>query len=136
MLYLSPLYLNGKKFQTEFQQVCHLSVPSWLQITNKQVTLHRFSGASEAAYAYVIYAVQRNRETSKVTMLGGKSKVAPLKPMRIPRLELNEALLLARFFAILCNCLKDHVINIYARTDSQVVLDISTSQKLEAVCRQ
>ncbi|GFV32058.1 uncharacterized protein TNCV_21161 [Trichonephila clavipes] len=54
-------------------------------------------------------------------MLGGKGKVAPLKPIYFPRLELNGALL-TRFIAILCNCLKDHVINDYARTDSQVVL--------------
>ncbi|GFW45601.1 DUF5641 domain-containing protein [Trichonephila clavipes] len=55
-------------------------------------------------------------------MLGGRSKVAPLKPICIQRLEWNAALLLSRFIAILCNCLKDHVINVYAWTDSQVVL--------------
>ncbi|GFT39873.1 uncharacterized protein TNCV_4037471 [Trichonephila clavipes] len=79
----------------EFQQVCHLSIPRWLQITNKKVTLRGFSDASEAAYVCVVYAVQRDRETTKVVMLGGKSKVAPLKPICIPRLELNGALLLA-----------------------------------------
>ncbi|GFR23546.1 uncharacterized protein TNCT_686831 [Trichonephila clavata] len=55
-------------------------------------------------------------------MLGRKSSRAPLKPMCIPRLELNGTLLLARVYAILCNCLKEHVINIYAWTGSQVVL--------------
>ncbi|GFY62767.1 uncharacterized protein TNIN_164221 [Trichonephila inaurata madagascariensis] len=55
--------LKWKKFKMEFQQVCRLSIPRWLQITNKQVTLHGFSDASEAAYACVVYAVQRNRET-------------------------------------------------------------------------
>ncbi|GFV76002.1 DUF5641 domain-containing protein [Trichonephila clavipes] len=90
--------------------------------TNKKVTLHGFSDASEAAYACVVYAVQRDRKTTKVMMLGGKSKVAPLKPTCIPRQELNGALLLALFFETLCNGLKDHVINIYAWTDSQVVL--------------
>ncbi|GFV76660.1 uncharacterized protein TNCV_4728801 [Trichonephila clavipes] len=78
--------------------------------------------ASESAYACVVYAVQRDRETAKVVMLGEKRKVAALKPICIPRLELNGALLLARFFETLCNCLNDHVINIYAWTDSQVVL--------------
>ncbi|GFX59087.1 DUF5641 domain-containing protein [Trichonephila clavipes] len=40
----------------------------------------------------------------------------------IPRVDLNGALLLARFFAIFFNCLKDNIINIYAWTGSQVVL--------------
>ncbi|GFR23215.1 uncharacterized protein TNCT_714871 [Trichonephila clavata] len=102
----------------------HLSIPRWLQITNKQVTLRGFSDTSEAAYACVIYAVQRNRETTKVTMGRKKQRerVVPLKLMCIPRLELNGTLLLARCFAILCNYLKGHVINIYAWTDSHVVL--------------
>ncbi|GFR08165.1 uncharacterized protein TNCT_249531 [Trichonephila clavata] len=65
--------LKWKKFQMEFQQVCHLSVLRWLQVTLR--------GFSEAACACVIYAVQRNRETTKITMLGGKSKVASLKPI-------------------------------------------------------
>ncbi|GFS98926.1 DUF1758 domain-containing protein [Trichonephila clavipes] len=116
------LLLKWKKFQMEFQQVCHLSIPRWLKIANKKLALHGFSDASEAAYTCVVYVVQRDRETTKVVMLGGKSKVAPLKPICIPRLELNGALLLARFFETLCNCLKDHVINIYVWTDSQVVL--------------
>ncbi|GFS59579.1 uncharacterized protein TNIN_142571 [Trichonephila inaurata madagascariensis] len=111
-----------EKVQMEFQQVCRLSIAKWIQITNKQVTLHGFSDASEAAYACVVNAVQRNRETTKVTMLGGKRKVAPPKLISIPRLQLNGALLLAWFFAILCNWLKNHVINVYAWTDSQVVL--------------
>ncbi|GFX81279.1 DUF1758 domain-containing protein [Trichonephila clavipes] len=87
--------LKWKKFQMEFQQVCHLSIPRWLQITHtdKKVTLHGFSDASKAAYACVVYAVQRNRETTEVVMVGGKSKVAPLKPICIPRLELNGVLL-------------------------------------------
>ncbi|GFS90286.1 uncharacterized protein TNCV_508951 [Trichonephila clavipes] len=106
----------------EFQEAYHFSIPRLLQITNKQVPFHGFSDPSEAAYACVVYAVQRNRETTKVTMLGGKSKVAPLKPICIPRLELNGALLLARFIAILCNCLKDHIINVHAWANSYVVL--------------
>ncbi|GFV56176.1 uncharacterized protein TNCV_1489531 [Trichonephila clavipes] len=123
-LYLSTLYLNGKSFKWNFNKFAIYQFRDGFQLhthTNKKVTLHGFSDASEAAYACVVYEVQRDRETTKVVMLGGKSKVAPLKPICIPRLELNGALLLARFFETLCNCLKDYV-NIYAWTDSQVVL--------------
>ncbi|GFT61493.1 uncharacterized protein NPIL_689901 [Nephila pilipes] len=78
---------------------------------------------SESAYACVIYSVQRNdNSVTEVTILAAKSKVAPLKPVSIPQLELNGALLLARLFSVLINTLKDHVIKFYAWTDFQVVL--------------
>ncbi|GFX34560.1 uncharacterized protein TNCV_3657981 [Trichonephila clavipes] len=70
---------------------------------------------------FMVVSSMRYRETAKFMMVGGKSKVSPLKLMCVLRLELNGALLLARFFVILCNCLKDHVINVYAWTDSHIV---------------
>ncbi|GBM43657.1 hypothetical protein AVEN_78029-1 [Araneus ventricosus] len=109
--------IKWHKFQREFQQIYHISIPRWLRITEKEIALHGFSDASESTYAYLICAVQRNDYgVTKVTILAAKSKVAPLKPVSIPRLELNEALLLAGLFSVLTNTLKDHV------TDSQVVL--------------
>ncbi|GFV20713.1 uncharacterized protein TNCV_777581 [Trichonephila clavipes] len=104
----------------DFTPVCN-----WL--LGRVVEVYHGSDGKEAAYACVVYEVQRDRETTKVVMLGGKSKVAPLKPICILRLELNGALLLARFFETLCNCLKDYIINIYAWTDSQVVLSCLSS---------
>ncbi|KAF8784313.1 hypothetical protein HNY73_010009 [Argiope bruennichi] len=89
--------VKWRKFKKEFQQICHISIPRWLLITEKEIILHGFSDASQSAYACVIYAVQRSDNgVTKVTILAAESKVAPLNPVSIPRLELNGALLLAR----------------------------------------
>ncbi|GBM00394.1 hypothetical protein AVEN_179208-1 [Araneus ventricosus] len=82
--------IKWHKFQREFQQICHISIPRWLQFTEKEITLHGFSDASESAYAFVIYAVQRNvNGVTEVTILAAKSKVAPLKPVSIPRFRVK-----------------------------------------------
>ncbi|GFV31226.1 uncharacterized protein TNCV_4315511 [Trichonephila clavipes] len=82
-----------------------------------------FCDASELTYASVIYAVQPQADgNTKVTLLVAKSRVAPLKSVSIPILELNGALLLARLYATCKNILKEFDVHFYAWTDSQGVL--------------
>ncbi|GFX86179.1 uncharacterized protein TNCV_2560611 [Trichonephila clavipes] len=117
------LATKWKKFQKEFEQVCSIHIPRWIHIASQQITLHDFCDASELAYASVIYAVQPQADgNTKVTLLVAKLRVAPLKPVSIPKLELNSALLLARLYATCKNILKEHDVHFYAWTDSQVVL--------------
>ncbi|GFQ68834.1 uncharacterized protein TNCT_306191 [Trichonephila clavata] len=59
---------------------------------------------------------------TKVTLLVAKSRVAPLKHVTIPSLELNGALLHARLYETCKNILKEYAVHFYAWTDSQVVL--------------
>lgn len=61
------------------------------------VELHGFSDASEVAYGAVVYL--RSIDVSNnvtVRILASKSRVAPLRVLTIPRLELCSALLLAQ----------------------------------------
>ncbi|XP_046857876.1 uncharacterized protein LOC124451299 [Xenia sp. Carnegie-2017] len=58
--------------------------------------LHGFGDASEKAYCAVVYFVRRTSSTVHVKLLAAKTRVAPLKKLTIPRLELMSALMLAK----------------------------------------
>lgn len=72
-------------------------IKRWLQIDSKsEVQIHGFCDACEKAYGTSIYIRAKN-EAGEIfcTLLSAKSKVAPLKPVTIPRLELLGALMLS-----------------------------------------
>lgn len=60
--------------------------------------LYGFSDASEMAYGACVYLkyVNTNNE-SEINLQIGKSKVAPLRTITIPRIELIAALILANY---------------------------------------
>ncbi|GFW38148.1 DUF1758 domain-containing protein [Trichonephila clavipes] len=127
---LEALATKWKTFQKEFERVCSIHIPGWIHTASQQLILHGFCDASELAYASVIYAVQLQIDfNTKVTLLVSKSRVAPLMPVSIPRLELNGALLLARLYATCKNILKDYDVHFYSWTDFEVVLSWLTSHR-------
>lgn len=92
--------------------------------TLEDAEIHGFSDASEEAYAAVAYL--RSKYTSgkiHVSLIMAKTKVAPIKRQSVPRLELCGALMLSRILKRLEEVLKIPVSNIYAWTDSTIVLD-------------
>ena len=64
------------------------------------VELHGFGDASKLGYCAVVYMVSRNSTVSISRFIVSKTRVAPLKEMSIPRLELTAAFLLARVMAL------------------------------------
>lgn len=71
---------------------------------NKQLTslqLHGFSDVSELAFAAVVYLrVAVSTEEVYVSFVTSKTRVAPIKQLTIPRLELCGACLLAELLQI------------------------------------
>ena len=57
--------------------------------------MHGFGDASNLAYCAVVYFVYESETGTYVKMLTSKTRVAPLKPLTIPRLELMSAIVLA-----------------------------------------
>ena len=58
--------------------------------------LHGYGGASKSAYCAVVYLCVQTEAEYATRLVASKSRVAPLSPTTIPRLELLAALVLAR----------------------------------------
>lgn len=84
--------------------------------------LHHFSDASEGGYGTVSYIRLENNNNVHVAFLLGKSRVTPLKPVTIPRLELTAAVLAVRMDKMLRAELQMQLEDSFFWTDSTSVL--------------
>ena len=72
-----------------------LKPPNFGEIARAQ--LHHFADASEEGYGTVTYLLLHNHQgLAHNAFIIGKSRVTPLKPVTIPRMELTAALVAAR----------------------------------------
>ncbi|CAK9830531.1 hypothetical protein ANTRET_LOCUS7686 [Anthophora retusa] len=88
------------EIKNELYLLDNFSVPRRTAIQNTtQLELHGFSDASESAYGACIYIRSTNdRGQHAVNLLCAKSRVAPLKTISLPRLELCAARLLVKLY--------------------------------------
>ena len=99
---------------------CH--TPESLGTVQKK-ELHHFSDASAKGYGQCSYLrLVDETDTVHCSLVMAKSRVAPLKPTTIPRLELQAAVLNSRISELLRRELHDDSIEEYYWTDSKVVL--------------
>jgi len=86
------------------------------------IQLHVFCDASEQAYASVAYLRVQTNNSVDISFVMGKARMAPLKPISIPRLELMAAVMGTRMAACIG---KEHEVTIdevVFWTDSRTVL--------------
>ncbi|XP_071578918.1 uncharacterized protein [Temnothorax nylanderi] len=117
---LSSRWLTIRK---ELTSLSRISIPRWYNTwSTSSVEFHGFSDASQLAMAAVVYITVRSSNGATISLVCSKTKVAPLKRLTIPRLELSAALLLSRLMRYVQATLKLNVTAIHLWTDSVVTL--------------
>ncbi|KAF6771946.1 hypothetical protein AHF37_09510 [Paragonimus kellicotti] len=90
-----------------------------------QMELHGFSDASEAGYGAAIYARLVATDGSiYCSLVLGKSRVAPMRAVSIPRMELTAAVLAAKLISYVKEELLKGVKSVTLWTDSMIVLEL------------
>ncbi|XP_064479062.1 uncharacterized protein LOC135392275 [Ornithodoros turicata] len=85
--------------------------------------LHVFADASTAAYGAVVYLCVRDLTgRTTTTLVLAKSRIAPLKQLTLPRLELMASLVASRLFQYIGGNLKLDVSGVHFWTDSMITL--------------
>lgn len=121
----NDILISWQKFVDTLSYLDKIRIPRQVISSKMQyIELHIFTDASQNAYgacAYVRMYSDNNNNVS-VALLCAKSKVATVKPLTIPRLELCGALLGAKLYTKIINSLRINFTNIYFWSDSTIVL--------------
>ncbi|GFW81315.1 integrase catalytic domain-containing protein [Trichonephila clavipes] len=111
-------------FYQKLSKVNNFKIPRCILLpATIRIEIHGFSDASERAFAAVVYIKCFNESgQSQARLLCSKSRVAPLKTLTIPRLELSAALLLSRLVKKVVPILQLPIHKIWMWTDSTIAL--------------
>ena len=113
----------------DLQQLHTISIPRcyWKNesSTDAPVELHIFCDASTKAYGAVAYF----RQSSETSFVISKARVAPLKQLTLPRLELMGATVATQIFNVITSSIQCKINSIHMWCDSQIVLHWLNSDK-------
>lgn len=110
------------QFKRQLPSIETINIHRWMNMSAKSTfELHGFCDASEKAYAAAVYIrVQVSNSQWAVHLVTAKTRVAPVKQLSLPRLELCGSVLLAKLSVSVQSILSAS--RIHAWTDSEIVL--------------
>ncbi|XP_018395618.1 PREDICTED: uncharacterized protein LOC108774073, partial [Cyphomyrmex costatus] len=124
------LHERWTALKSQLAGINQLNIPRCVKISSdpKSVQIHGFCDASQKAYGACIYLRSEIADrTYHTELLCSKSRVAPLKALSLPRLELSAALLLARLWHKIQSAFDTVGMQIYLWSDSTIALNWITS---------
>lgn len=120
-----PIQLSKEwtHFEDNLHHLQSIEISRWLPNYDDIIEFHGFCDASTTAYAAVIYSRSVNKVGNiLINLVTGKTKVAPVKLLTVPRLELVSALLLTRLMLKVVAATSHLKVKIYLWSDSTIVL--------------
>lgn len=111
-------------YRKSVESLDQIKIPRWLSLApNFKIQMHIFTDASEQAMGAAIYlrCVDANHQIS-VALITSKAKVAPVKRVTIPRLELTAARLGAQLFQFTKSAFRFDKVDAYFWTDSTIAV--------------
>lgn len=120
----TELQVKWSYFRDQLQCISNISIPRHAFGKNhNKMEIHGFCDASEMAYGACIYIKTTNEfKAVTVNLLCAKSRVAPLKNISLPRLELCAALLLSQLYQQVMQSLTISAGATYLWSDSTITL--------------
>ncbi|XP_053697434.1 uncharacterized protein LOC128744438 [Sabethes cyaneus] len=109
-------------FLDKLKQAENLSIPRCILVEYGPIQLHAFVDSSEKALAACVYARSESRYGIHIQLITAKTRVAPIKPISIPRLELQAAVMGTRLIETVKRELRLQIQSITLWSDSQTVL--------------
>ncbi|XP_022165278.1 uncharacterized protein LOC111030191 [Myzus persicae] len=120
------IHADWAAFVADLASLLTIRVPRYVNTRQgSPCLLLGFCDASQLGYAAVAYVRVIDAPPDKcIFLLGAKTKLAPVKKLTVPRLELNAAVLLARWLGRLRHILAPqlNIINTHAWSDSTIAL--------------
>ncbi|GFT34291.1 integrase catalytic domain-containing protein [Trichonephila clavipes] len=113
-----------REFVTTLKCIKEVKINRFIMADNNvRIVLQGFANASEAAYGAVVYLqCFLHNGVAKVSILASKSRVAPIRVISIPRLELCACVLLAQLVRKIRSTLRLNISDIVLHTDSTIAL--------------
>lgn len=121
-----PISESWEQLRLELPELSKISLPRRVLVdTITRCELHGFSDSSMIGYGAVVFLRVETLDSISVSLLCAKSRVAPLKTISLPKLELTAAKLLSDLISFVTDTYSDELAfdEIFAWTDSQIVLD-------------
>ncbi|GFT08105.1 integrase catalytic domain-containing protein [Trichonephila clavipes] len=113
-----------REFVTTLKCIEEVKINRFIMADNNvRIVLQGFADVSEVAYRAVVY-IQcfLHNGAAKVSILARKSRVAPIRVISIPRLELRAFVLLAQLVKKIRSTLRLNISDIVLHTDSTIAL--------------